>query len=194
MSTITQLIRGFLAMLMLTFILGFCYPLIVTGVGKLFFAGQVNGGLIAENNQVIGSKLMGQNFHSPQYFFARPSASDYNGLNSGGSNLSAADPQLTRAINARIKALIALDPSQTTLIPIDLVTSSGSGLDPDISVASAYYQAPRIARLRHLTLAQINQLIAINVTPRQYGFLGEPRVNVLNLNLALDQLSRKYKS
>jgi K+-transporting ATPase ATPase C chain len=190
MNFFKQLYRSFLAMVLFMLLLGLIYPLIVTGIGKVFFHKEADGSLIMNTNrEIVGSSLIGQNFQSPKYFFSRPSASNYDALNSGGTNLSPESATLTAAIEARVKALQAAHPGQTILIPIDLVTSSASGLDPDISVASAYYQAPRIANARHLTLGQVEQLIKTHTTSSQLGFLGESRVNVLKLNIALDQLN-----
>ena len=191
MSFWSQLRKSFMAMVFLSILLGVLYPLFVTGVGRLFFPQQVEGSLIQNTQgQVIGSTLIGQNFQNPKYFFSRPSAASpaYNALASGGSSLSPTSSQLLVSLKTRAAFLQKEDPDQTQLIPIDLITASGSGLDPDISVASAYYQAPRVVALRHLPVATVNTLIAMHVTPRQFGLLGEPRVNVLNLNQALDAL------
>lgn len=191
MSFWLQLRKSFIAMVFLSVLLGLLYPLFVTGVGRLFFEDQVRGSLVQNTHgQVIGSSLIGQNFQDPKYFFSRPSAATpaYNALTSGGSNWSPTNPQLLASLKTRAAWLQKEDPNQTQLIPIDLITASGSGLDPDISVASAYYQAPRIAALRNLPLATVNTLIATHITPRQFGLFGEPRVNVLNLNQALDAL------
>jgi potassium-transporting ATPase KdpC subunit len=193
MSFTTHLFKSFLAMLFLTVFLGFIYPLIMTGLGELIFSHKVHGSLIQNaQGQVVGSVLIGQNFQNPKYFFGRPSAASpaYNALSSGGSNLSVTNPQLFSVFKTRIAALQKADPNQKQLIPIDLITASGSGLDPDISLASAYYQAPRIAKLRNLPLEKINGLIDQNKVPRQWGVLGEPHVNVLKLNLALDSLGK----
>jgi potassium-transporting ATPase KdpC subunit len=191
MSFWSQLRKSFMAMVLFSIILGGVYPLAMAGLGKLLFPKEVSGSLITNTQgEVIGSSLIGQNFQNPKYFFSRPSATSpaYNPLASGGSNLSPTNPQLINAMKARVTVLLAQDSYQKQLIPIDLITSSVSGLDPDISVASAYYQAPRIAKLRNLSIEQVDQLIAGNVTERQLGILGEPRVNVLKLNMALDNL------
>ena len=191
MSFWSQLRKSFMAMVFLSILLGVFYPLFITGVGRLFFPQQVTGSLIQNaQGQVLGSALIGQNFENPKYFFSRPSAASpaYNPLASGGSSLSPTNPQLLTSLKTRAAFLQKENPDQTQLIPVDLITASASGLDPDISVASAYYQAPRIAQLRHLPVATVNTLIATHITPRQLGFLGEPRVNVLNLNQALDAL------
>lgn len=193
MSLSSQVFRSFMAMVFLSILLGCIYPLAMTGLGDAFFSKKVHGSLIKNaQGEVIGSSLIGQNFQDPKYFFGRPSAANpaYNALNSGGSNLSPTNPQLIDLFKTRILALQKVDPSQKIPIPMDLITASGSGLDPDISLASAYYQAPRIARLRNLPLASINNLIDKNVQNRQLGIFGEPRVNVLKLNLALNTLTK----
>ncbi len=176
-------------LLVFTVITGVLYPLAVTGIAQAVFPRQANGSLIRQHGQVIGSALIGQPFSSPQYFWSRPSATTPfpdNSLASGGSNLGPTNPVLLQQVKARIAALHAADPSQHAPIPVDLVTASGSGLDPDISPAAALYQVPRIARLRHLSEQRVRALVARYTTLRQLGFLGEPRVNVLELNLALD--------
>ncbi len=178
-----------LMLLVFTVITGVLYPLAVTGIAQAVFPRQANGSLIRQHGQVIGSALIGQPFSSPQYFWSRPSATTPfpdNSLASGGSNLGPTNPVLLQQVKARIAALHAADPSQHAPIPVDLVTASGSGLDPDISPAAALYQVPRIARLRHLSEQRVRALVARYTTLRQLGFLGEPRVNVLELNLALD--------
>ncbi len=178
-----------LMLLVFTVITGVLYPLAVTGIAQAVFPRQANGSLIRQHGQVIGSALIGQPFRSPRYFWSRPSATTPfpdNSLASGGSNLGPTNPVLLQQVKARIAALHAADPSQHAPIPVDLVTASGSGLDPDISPAAALYQVPRIARLRHLSEQRVRALVARYTTLRQLGFLGEPRVNVLELNLALD--------
>ncbi|MHB8424044.1 MAG: potassium-transporting ATPase subunit KdpC [Gammaproteobacteria bacterium] len=178
-----------LMLLVFTVVTGVLYPLAVTGIAQAVFPRQANGSLIRQHGQVIGSALIGQPFSSPQYFWSRPSATTSfpdNSLASGGSNLGPTNPLLLQQVKARIAALHAADPSQHAPIPVDLVTASGSGLDPDISPAAALYQVPRIARLRHLSEQRVRALVARYTTLRQLGFLGEPRVNVLELNLALD--------
>ena len=181
-----------LIFLLLTLIVGLLYPLVVTGIAQLAFPVQANGDLLVHNGQVAGSSQIGQPFSSPQYFWGRLSATSpvpYNAGSSTGSNLGPNNPALVQQVQARIDALHAVDPSNTQEIPVDLVTASGSGLDPDISVAAAYYQVPRVARERNLTQAAVSSLVASQVEPRQFGIFGEPRVNVLSLNLALDDLS-----
>jgi potassium-transporting ATPase KdpC subunit len=174
---------------LLTLLTGLLYPALITGVAQLVFPSQANGSLISRDGQVVGSGLVGQSFDDPQYFWGRLSATGghpYNAATSGGSNLGPTNPALLDQVSARVDALKAADPDNNLPIPVDLVTASGSGLDPDISIAAARYQAARVARLRGLTLEQVNSLIDQNTTGRTFGLLGEPRVNVLKLNLALD--------
>jgi potassium-transporting ATPase KdpC subunit len=175
----------------LTVLTGLLYPALITGIAQVIFPNQANGSLITQNGQVVGSSLIGQQFDDPKYFWGRLSATGdhpYNAALSGGSNLGPTNPALLKQVSDRIAALQAADPGNTQPIPVDLVTASGSGLDPDISIAAARYQAQRIAGLRSLSLDKVNALIDQNTTGRTLGFLGEPRVNVLNLNLALDGL------
>ena len=188
-----DLIRPALTMLLiLTVITGLVYPLAITGMAQLFFPDQANGSLIVHNGKVIGSKLIGQHFDKPEYFWSRPSATSpfpYNAAASGGSNLGPTNPALIEAVKARVTALRAADPGNDSPIPVDLVTASGSGLDPHISPAAALYQVKRVARARDVDENRIRGLIARHTEGRQFGLLGEPRVNVLELNLALDALS-----
>ena len=188
-----DLIRPALTMLLiLTVITGLVYPLAITGMAQLFFPDQANGSLIVHNGKVIGSKLIGQYFDKPQYFWSRPSATSpfpYNAGASGGSNLGPTNPALIEAVKARVTALRAADPGNDSPIPVDLVTASGSGLDPHISPAAALYQVKRVARARDVDENRIRGLIARHTEGRQFGLLGEPRVNVLELNLAIDALS-----
>ena len=181
--------------ILLVIVLGLIYPGIVTGLGQLFFPYQANGSLHRVNGQVIGSDQIGQYWTSPRYFHGRPSATlsndgsqsqPYNAENSSASNLGPTNQKLITSVQQRVAALQKENPGVP--VPADLVTSSGSGLDPDISPAGAYFQAPRIARERGLSQAQVNQLIAQHTTGRFLYILGEPYVNVLQLNLALDQL------
>lgn len=170
---------------------GLLCPLAMTGLAQVFFPYQANGSLVTQNGQVIGSALIGQQFSDPRYFWGRLSATDkapYNASASGGGNDSVLNPNLEKQAQERLAALKAADPNNHQPVPVDLVTASGSGLDPDISVAAALYQAPRIARLRGLSLNQVLALIDQHTEGRIWGFLGEPRVNVLELNLALDGL------
>lgn len=176
---------------LLTILTGLLYPAVITGVAQLFFPYQANGSLITQNGQVVGSTLIGQQFDDPRYFWGRLSATGdhpYNASSSGGSNLGPTNPALQKQVSDRIAALKAADPGNTQPIPVDLVTASGSGLDPQISIAAAHYQAARVARLRGMQLQQVLDLIDQHTQERTLGFLGEPVVNVLELNLALDAL------
>lgn len=173
----------------LTVLTGIVYPLVVTAVGHLVFQEQDAGSLIYRDDKPLGSSLIGQNFSDPKYIWGRPSATSpqpYNASNSGGSNQGPLNPALTDAVKGRIEALRAADPGNTAPVPVDLVTASASGLDPHISVAGAQFQAARIAKVRNIPLAQVQQLIAQFTEGQVFGFLGEPRVNVLRFNLALD--------
>ena len=175
----------------LAFLLGIAYPLLLTGIAQSIFPRQANGSLITQNQRVIGSELIGQYFDQPQYFWGRLSATSpvpYNAASSSGSNLGPENPALQTEVQARIDALKAADPGNTLPIPVDLVTSSGSGLDPDISIAAADYQINRVALNRNFTVEQVSALVKRFTTGRTLGILGEPRVNVLKLNLALDNL------
>jgi K+-transporting ATPase ATPase C chain len=170
---------------------GVIYPLAITGIAQVFFPHQANGSLITRDGQAVGSSLIGQQFDGPRYFWGRLSATSpypYNAAASSGSNLGPTNPSLTAEVEARIAALKAADPSNTAPIPVDLVTSSASGLDPDISIAAALYQVPRVARERGLSQAVVQALVAKYTRGRTFGILGEPRVNVLELNLALDAI------
>ena len=173
---------------LLTVVTGVVYPLAVTGVAKAAFPHQAAGSLIVQDGKAVGSSLIGQNFTDPKYFWGRPSATTpmaNNGQGSGGSNLGPLNPALTDAIKGRVEALRAADPDNKAPVPVDLVTTSASGLDPEISVAAAHYQAGRVARLRGLSPAVIDDLIARHTQERLFGLLGEPRVNVLDMNLEL---------
>lgn len=175
--------------LIMTAITGIIYPLVVTGIGQALFPSQAAGSLVMSGGKAIGSSLIGQPFSDPKYFWSRPSATSpqpYNGTGSTGSNLGPLNPALIDAVKSRIDALHAADPGNKAPIPVDLVTASGSGLDPEISLAAAYYQAPRIARVRALSLDSVRNLIAAHAKGRVFGLFGAPRVNVLELNLALD--------
>jgi len=175
--------------LVMTVITGVVYPFAVTGIAQVLFPVQARGSVVMQNGQAVGSTLIGQPFSDPKYFWSRPSATTpqpYNGTSSTGSNLGPLNPALTDGITSRIDALRAADPSNTAPIPVDLVTTSGSGLDPEISAAAAYYQALRVARARNLSLEEVKTLISRHARGRVLGFLGEPRVNVLEVNLALD--------
>ncbi len=177
-----------------TVITGVVYPLVVTGIAQLAFPHQANGSLIISNGKSFGSSLIGQSFSNPKYFWSRPSATSpvpYNAANSSGSNLGPLNPALMENVKARIEQLKTADAASKPLVPVDLVTASGSGLDPDISPASAEYQVPRVAKLRDLDESKVRELVAKHTKNRQLGILGEPRVNVLELNLALDDLQSK---
>jgi K+-transporting ATPase ATPase C chain len=178
-------------LLLLTVLTGLVYPLAVTGLAQVFFPHQANGSLIMREGKVIGSTLIGQYFDKPEYFWGRPSATSpfpYNAAASSGSNLGPTNPVLIEAVKARVAALQAADPGNDAPVPVDLVTASGSGLDPHISPAAALYQAKRVARARGLDEAIVQTLVAEHVEERQFKLLGEQRVNVLQLNLALDTL------
>jgi K+-transporting ATPase ATPase C chain len=168
---------------------GLIYPMAVTGAANALFPSQAAGSMIVQGGNIVGSKLIGQNFSDPKHFWGRPSATapqPYNASASGGSNLGPLNPALADAVKARVEALRAADPGNTAPVPVDLVTASASGLDPDISPAAARYQAARVARVRGVPVEQINALIEKNTQSALWGVLGESRVNVLALNLALD--------
>jgi K+-transporting ATPase ATPase C chain len=176
---------------LLTLLTGFIYPLVVTGIAGVAFAHQAQGSLILKQGKPVGSQLIGQSFADPKNFWSRPSATSpqpYNGTGSTGSNLGPLNPALTDAVKMRIEALQAADPGNKERVPVDLVTASASGLDPHISVAAAQYQMARIARVRNLDVSAVQALVAAHTQPRLGGIFGEPRVNVLELNLALDDL------
>lgn len=178
------------SLVLLSAITGLLYPVAVTGVGKLMFPQQAAGSLVTEGGKTVGSELIGQSFTSPKYFWGRPSATApmaNNAAGSGGSNQGPLNPALVDAVKARVEALRAADPGNTLPVPADLVTASASGLDPHITIAAARYQAGRVARERQLPLAMVHSLIAAHTEGRDLGLLGEARVNVLNLNLALDK-------
>jgi K+-transporting ATPase ATPase C chain len=185
----SQIRPALMLLLIFTVMTGLIYPLVVTGLAQLVFPRQANGSLIVQNGQAVGSTLIGQPFDDPKYFWGRLSATSpypYNAAASSGSNLGPSNPALLDEVKVRIAALKAADPANTQPIPVDLVTSSGSGLDPNISVAAALYQLPRLARLRGLSESTLRRLVDQYTQGRTLGFLGEPRVNVLELNLALD--------
>lgn len=175
--------------LVLTLVTGVAYPLVVTGIAQGFMPEQANGSLIVKDGKPIGSELIGQSFSDPKYFWGRPSATGpmpNNAAASSGSNQGPTNPALLDAVKARVQALRDADPGNTAPVPVDLVTASGSGLDPHISPAAAEYQIQRIARVRGIPLKEVRRLVRHNTEDRQFGILGEPRVNVLKLNLALD--------
>ena len=177
-------------LLLLTAITGLLYPLTVTGVAQVLFPHQAQGSLLWKSGVAVGSELIGQPFDDPGYFWGRPSAAalfPYNAAASAGSNLGPSNPTLKQAVEARIAALRAADPGNTRSIPVDLVTASASGLDPHISLAAALYQVPRVARARGMSQAELELLVMGDVESRWLWVLGEPRINVLNLNLVLDR-------
>ncbi len=184
-----QLRPAIVALALFTLLAGFIYPFVVTGIAQAVFPRQANGSLIVQDGKVIGSELIGQSFDSPSYFWGRLSATSpfpYNAAASSGSNLGPTNPALLVTAQARIAALKAADPQNTLPVPIDLVTSSGSGLDPDISLAAALYQIPRVAKARGMSQDSVRALVDLYSQGYQFGLLGAPRVNVLQLNLALD--------
>ncbi len=190
---LSQLRPAIVSFLVLTVITGLFYPLAVTAVAQVVFPVQANGSLIVKNGQAVGSSLIGQPFDDPKYFWGRLSATSpfpYNAAASSGSNLGPTNKALTDEVQARIDALHQADPGNTAAIPVDLVTSSGSGLDPDISPAAAEYQVNRVAQARGMDPVQVQALVTQNTQGRTFGILGEPRVNVLELNLALDAAQR----
>ena len=188
---IREIRTALLMLLTLTVLTGIVYPLIVTGLGQALFPHQASDSVISTGGRAIGSSLIGQSFTDPRYFWGRPSATSppYNAAASAGSNLGPTNPALLDSARARIARLQHADPGNSDPMPVDLVTSSASGLDPDLSPAAAFYQAGRIARARGLDETQVRNLVIQSTEPRQFGLLGEARVNVLRLNLALDALS-----
>ncbi len=189
------LVNSVLMLVVLTLLTGVVYPLVITGLAQVFWPDKANGSLIVKDGKPLGSSLIGQPFDDPKYFWSRPSATTvtgksdaqpYNAESSGASNLGPTNPDLEKAVKDRIKTLRDADPGNKEPVPVDLVTSSGSGLDPDISPAAAKYQIPRVARIRHLDPDAVEKLVERHTSHRTLGLLGESRVNVLELNLDLD--------
>jgi K+-transporting ATPase ATPase C chain len=186
---LSQLRPALMVLLLLTLVTGVAYPLLVTGIAQAVFPSQARGSLIVKDGKIVGSALIGQPFDDLKYFWSRPSATSPfadNAGSSSGSNLSPTNPDLVKAVQGRVDALRAADPGNTSPVPVDLVTASGSGLDPHISPAAALYQVARVAKARKLDPEAVRQLVERHIEGRSLGFLGEPRVNVLALNLALD--------
>ena len=180
-------------LVVLSVLTGIAYPYLVTGIAQLAFPRAANGSLIMDNGKAVGSALIGQPFDDPKYFWSRPSATapqPYNAAASSGSNLGPRNPALVDAVKVRIQALRDADPDNKAAVPVDLVTASGSGLDPQISVAAADFQTARVAKVRGLSVEKVRAMVADNTEPRSLGILGEPRVNVLALNRALDRAGR----
>ena len=186
-----QLRSAVLMFIVLTVITGVAYPLLVTVIAQTVFPYQANGSLIVRDGKVVGSELIGQSFDDPKYFWGRPSATSAfpdDASASSGSNLGPTNPAQFNAVGARLDAIKKAQPESTGPVPIDLVTASASGLDPQISPAAAEYQIARVASARRISVAQVGKLVSQNTEDRTFGLLGEPRVNVLKLNLALDDL------
>jgi K+-transporting ATPase ATPase C chain len=181
--------QSIVSLLLLTLVTGVAYPLVVTGLAQVFFPTAANGSVLVREGKAVGSALIGQPFSDPRYFWGRPSATapfPYNGAASGGSNLGPTNPALADAVKQRIAALRSADPENTKPVPVDLVTASGSGLDPHISPAAAEFQVARVTRARGVSADDVRKLVAAATEKRQWRVFGEPRVNVLVLNLALD--------
>jgi K+-transporting ATPase ATPase C chain len=180
------------SLLVLTLITGIAYPLLVTGIAQTFFKNQANGSLIYQNAKAVGSSLIGQSFSDPKYLWGRPSATSpaYNAAASSGSNYGPLHADFLKGVEDRVETLKAADPGNTARVPVDLVTASGSGLDPHLSLAGAYYQVPRIARIRELSEETVKEIIQKNTQGRFLGVIGEPVVNVLKVNLELEALKQ----
>lgn len=187
MNNITYFRPVIISLLFFTVLFGAIYPAVCTGIIQLVFQGKAQGSLVTKEGKTIGSELIAQQFTAPEYFWSRPSAAGYNAAASSGSNLGPSNPALLDAVKKRIEALKAVDPDNSKSVPVDLLTASGSGLDPHISLAAAEYQIARIAKARGIATAEVVKLVKQYTEGRQFGILGEPRVNVLKLNLALDE-------
>ncbi len=191
MDAIKQIKTAVILLILFSIITGLIYPMLVTAIAQILFSWQANGSLITQNGKTVGSVLIGQNFVDAKYFWGRPSATapfPYNAEISSGSNLGPSNPDLLKSVKDRIDNLHHADPQNQNLIPIDLVTASASGLDPEISPLAAFYQVDRIAKTRNISPTIIEKLIQNSIQYRTFGILGEPRVNVLQLNLALDNM------
>ena len=194
-TTLSYLATSAIYTIVTVLLLGIVYPLAMTGVASVVFPHQANGSLVTVGGKIVGSDIVGQLWTQPQYFTGRPSAAGKNGYDptaTGGTNLGPTSKKLIDTTKATIAALRKANPDTTRPLPMDLITSSASGVDPDISPEAAAYQAQRIASLRHSTLSKIDALIAAHLHGREFGILGEPHVNVLELNLALDGLTPRY--
>jgi K+-transporting ATPase ATPase C chain len=187
----SQIRPAVVSLILLTLITGVVYPLLVTGIARLAFAHEATGSVIVRDGKAVGSELIAQPFTQAKYFWPRPSAATYNGAGGSGSNLAPSNPALTEAEASRTSALRAADPTNTLPIPADLLTASSSGLDPHISIAAARYQLARVARARGVSSSDVENMLTRYIEPRTLGVLGEPRVNVLKLNLALDAPAKR---
>jgi len=194
-DALKQIKIGLILLVLFTVFTGLIYPIVVTGIAQLFFPWKANGSLVEQNGKIIGSSLIGQSFNSPNYFWGRPSATSpypYNAASSSGSNMGPSNPTFLETIKDRVNHLKQSNPKNNNLIPVDLVTASGSGLDPEISPLAAFYQVPRIAQESHISENEIETLINGLIKNRTLGILGEPRINVLELNIALDKLRNAH--
>jgi potassium-transporting ATPase KdpC subunit len=189
-NTLKHLVTAVIYTIVSVILLGIIYPLVMTGIAQVLFPWQANGEIVYVNGKPVGSAIIGQLWTKPQYFHGRPSAAGkgYDPTSTGATNLGPTSKKLIDSTRSTIAALKKENPDATIPVPMDLVTSSGSGIDPDISPEGAYYQAPRVAKARNIPVARVNALIVQTIQPRQFGILGEPRVNVLQLNMALDNL------